>query len=152
MTFFANLLVPVFFPSLRLTFFAPFLVISYYQKPRTTALWLSFFCGLFLDLLSPYPRLGILALNYCLTTFILYSQKFNFFEDKLSTLPFMTFLFAFISTLIQAVLYSIFVSSIDISFSWIVADLGLFPLYDAIFAFACFNLPGLFLKRRPHRA
>lgn len=138
-----------FFPNLRLFFFVPFLIIAYYQKSFIKCLWLSLFCGLIIDMLSSQLRFGTNALNYCLTTLILYPQRYNFFADSKSTLPLMTFFFSLLSSLIQVVLIYIFDQGFPISASWIFNDLLLLPLADAAFAFGCFVLPFALFGKRP---
>lgn len=138
-----TLIIPSLFPYVRLSFFAPFLIISCYQKQLPACLWIALFCGLILDLLSSQTRLGIQALSFCLTLIILYPQKRNFFADSLSTLPIMTFLFTSISSLGMAVLlYSLEMKNV-LSWQWLATDLIMMPALDALFAFCSFILPAL---------
>lgn len=139
------------FPEWPLTYFAPFLVITYYKKPFETCLWLSLICGLIMDLLSSHRHLGLFALNYCLVTTILYSQRQHFFEDSLSTLPIMCFFFAIVSTLIQIPLHHVFESPIVLAKDWWINDLIVMPGIDALYGFVWFTLPGLFLPRKSNR-
>ena len=139
------------FPQWKLTYFAPFLIICYYKKPLETCLWLSLLCGLIMDLLSSQRHLGIHSLNYCLTTALLYSQKQHFFEDSLSTIPIMTFLFAAVSTIIQIPLYTLFESGISLSSEWWINDLLIMPFVDALYGFVWFTLPAIFLPRKSRR-
>jgi hypothetical protein len=145
------LVLPVFLPSLRLLFFAPFLVLIYYKRPLSHCLWIAFGCGLFMDLLAPFPRLGILALNYCLTSLIVYRSKAHFFEDGLTSLPVMTFLFAEVSTLIQIILLKVFATAPTLSLYWVGTDLIVMPLADALYAWIWFAFPAHLLRRRPSR-
>jgi len=146
-----TLIQPVWFPHLRLLFFVPFLVVAFYQKPLKTCLWLAVICGLFSDLLSAYSRLGVHSLSFCLTTFLIYSQRRNFFADNLSTLPIMTFLFSSLSTLILGIAwYSIEMQSV-FSWSWAFSDLLILPAADALYAFICFILPGILFGKRQRR-
>ncbi|MEI8365261.1 MAG: rod shape-determining protein MreD [Parachlamydiaceae bacterium] len=143
-----TLTIPALYPSLRLLFFSPFLVIAIYQKPLSTCLWYAFICGLILDLLSSSPRLGIHALNFCLTLAILYPQQRNFFADNLSTLPLMTFFFSTLSTAILATLmYTIEMHNI-FSVRWAYTDLMLMSAADAAYAFIAFILPPLFFGKQ----
>lgn len=146
-----TLITPVIVPGLILNFFAPFLILIYYKKSFLKSLWASFFCGLILDLLSPFSRLGLYTVNYCLTTSFLYSQKKNFFEENLSTLPIMTFFWSILSSVIQVVLLYIFEKGIMVSMGWVVTDLILMSLVDAFYAFAFFILPFLFMGQKPRR-
>ncbi|NGX58738.1 MAG: hypothetical protein K940chlam3_01646 [Chlamydiae bacterium] len=155
-TAFLFALVPIlfltpWFPQWKLTYFAPFLVITFYKKPLETCLWLGLISGLIMDLLSSQHHLGIHALNYCLTISLLYSQKQYFFEDSLSTIPIMTFFFAVISTILQVPLYALFEKGIPLSQDWIIKDLLVMPLIDALYGFIWFTLPAIFLPRNPKR-
>lgn len=145
------IITPVLFPQLTFFFFAPFLVITYYKKPLITCLWLSLFCGLFIDLLSSQTRLGLHALNYCIVTKILYSRKFLLFEDSISTIPLNTFFFAVLSTLIQVCLLNAFGKDIVISWQWIKSDLFWMSLWNACYAIVAFSIPSFFLPKPPHK-
>ncbi len=142
---------PVLFPSLRLIFFAPFLIILYYNKSYTTCLWAALACGLVMDILSSTMRLGLYGIDYCLTTWLLYSQRRHFFADNLSTLPIMTFFFSVLSTLIQLFLTNIFEQGISISWNWAATDLIYMPAIDAFYAFIVFILPSVLFGRRQLR-
>ncbi len=141
------LFVPIFVPYARLTYFATFLVISYYQRDFNRSMWLSFGCGVVMDLLTPLPRFGLYALNYCMTTLLLYSKKRHFFEDSLTTLPFMVFFFSIISTLVQVCLLTIFGEGLPLSWGWVLTDLVFFSLIDA-----AYTIPFVLLLRRYTRA
>lgn len=142
---------PSLFPTIRLTFFAPFLIISCYKASLKKCLWLGLVCGFIVDLLSSYTRFGLYSLDYCAALIILYPQRRNFFADSLSTLPIMTFLFALLSTLFMALLlYSI--EAINVfSWGWLFTDLLVMPGVDAIYAFCLFILPAMIFNKRPRR-
>lgn len=146
-----TLFVPTLFPAIRLTFFAPFLIITYYQRPFLPALWIAVLCGTVMDLLSSTPRLGIYALNYTLTTFLLYNQRRHFFADSLSTMPIMIYLFCFVSTVLQVVQLYIFDQRIAISWGWALTDLVIMPAFDALFSFCWFVLPFVFFGKPVRR-
>lgn len=144
---------PVIEPSIKLTFFSPFLIIACYQKPLKTCLWLAFWCGLFIDLLSDYSRIGLYASDYCLTLVLLYPQRRHFFSDSLSTLPIMAFIFSLLSAFIMAVvLYGVEMKSV-FSWPWTIHNLLIIPCLDAAYAFLFFILPPLLFgkKRRKGR-
>lgn len=139
---------PILFPSLRLIFFAPFIVVFYYKKSYEFCLWSSFLCGLAVDTLSSTMRLGLYAIDYCLTTALLYNQRRHFFADSITTLPIMVFFFSIISTLLQLLLIDIFEKGINVSWSWIATDLIYMPAIDALYAFVFFVLPSLLFGKR----
>jgi rod shape-determining protein MreD len=141
------LLFPPLFPNLRLLFFAPFLVITFYNENKNSSVRFALLSGLIIDLLSGQMRLGVQGLNYCITTLCLYPYKRHFFEDSISTFPIMTFLFSVLSTLIQIPLLSIFGTGLPLSANWIWNDLIVMPLIDALYAAFAFTLPYLFLPK-----
>lgn len=142
---------PAIIPQLRLTYFAPFLIIACYQKSLKACLWLALGVGVLLDLLSSQTRLGLYAFDYCLTIALLYPQRRNFFADSITTLPIMVFLFAFLSTVIMAILlYSVETRNV-FSWPWVFTDLICMPLLDALYAFVLFTLPSTIFGRTPRR-
>lgn len=143
------LICPVACPHLRLTFFAPFLVLICYKRPLDHCLWYALGCGLIMDLLAAQGRLGFYAVNYTVTTWVLYHQKKHFFEDSITTLPFVTLLFALISTLLQVITMKSFGYPIALSWHWAATDLFLLPLADAFYALVWFAIPAYLLRRRP---
>lgn len=136
-----TLFVPTLFPFIRLTFFAPFLIITYYQRNFLSSLWIAVVCGTIMDLISSTPRLGLYALNYTLTTFLIYNQRRHFFADSLSTMPIMVFLFCLFSTLMQVLQMYIFDQQVVVSWGWALTDLAIMPSFDALFGFLWFVLP-----------
>jgi rod shape-determining protein MreD len=150
-TLIPTLFFPTFFFHLPIMFFAPFLIILYYQKSYLTSLWGSLLCGLVLDLLAAHLHIGLHAISYCLATTILYKQRRNFFADSLTTLPIMTFFFSVISTVFQLGLMYTFGQGVKVSGYWIVTDLIYMPILDALYAYCCFVLPALCFGRRQRR-
>jgi hypothetical protein len=148
-TLFSTLAAPVLVPSLRFSFFIPFIIILFYQKPFYICLWASFACGAILDLLSSHHPYGLFALNFCFSTACLYPQRKNFFTDSITTLPILTFFYSLASTLIQIVLLYTFDQHPLFSWTWILTDLILLPAFDALFAFGLFILPFLFFGKPP---
>ncbi len=136
-----TLFLPNLFPFFRLLYFVPFLVIAIYQKPLTSCLWIAVICGMLMDLLSDGTRLGFYAMNYALTTFVLYPQRKNFFSDSISTLPLMSFFFAVISTTIE-IAYRYSTGKLPpLNIHWAFADLLVMPVADGVYAFIVFILP-----------
>lgn len=141
------LILPILFPSARLFYFAPFLILSFYQLPLPKCLWWALICGFIVDLLSSQTRLGIYSINYCVTAALLYRYKYFFFEDRPSTIPVMTACFAFVSALIQLGLFYITGKVFSFSWEWVKSDLLWMPLQDAFYALIAFTLPSwLFTK------
>lgn len=137
---------PTLFPGIKLFYFPSFFILVYYQKSYLSALWISLACGLVLDLLASNVRFGLYALNFTMTTAIIYKQRWNFFADSFSTLPIMTFLFSFTSTGIQVIVFYIFANSFPFSFQWIFTDFLVLPAFDALFATVWFLILPLLMQ------
>lgn len=131
----------IFFPYLKLSIFAPFLAILYNRVSISKALWISFACGLIIDLISSHTRLGIYALNFTLTTAFLYPQRKHFFEEKASALSLFATLIAALSTLLQFFLISIFDKGIPLSLTTFLSDVVLMSIFDGVYAFLWFTCP-----------
>lgn len=134
-----TLLMPLFASSLPITYFLPFLVIAIYKKPLIPCLWYSLLCGLVLDLFSSHTPLGLFAMNFTLSTWILYRQKQNFFADSMTTLPFMTCFFSILSTFFQVILLSLCEKKLLIYQGF--QDFLITPLLNVTFSFVYFILP-----------
>ncbi|MBA3958583.1 MAG: mreD [Parachlamydiaceae bacterium] len=145
----AVLCAPVLIPTWPLMFFAPFLIILFYQKSYIACLWASLTAGLVLDLMSSQTHFGLYATSYVATAALLYKQRYNFFADRISTLPLMTFFFSVLATLLQiALIYAFEQKAGGISWHWLLTDLVAMPLLDAGFGFFFFVLPLLLFGRR----
>lgn len=131
----------IFFPYLRLSAFAPFLAILYNRTTVSKALWISFGCGIIIDLISSHTRLGIYALNFVLTTALLYPQRKHFFEEKASALSLFATLIAALSTLLQFFLISIFDKGVPLSLTTLFSDVVLMSIFDGVYAFLWFTCP-----------
>lgn len=133
---------------MRILFFAPFLVIAYYNQTLRSCLWLSLLCGFLIDLLSSQHRLGLFALNYCLTTLFLYQQKKHFFQDNPTTFPLMTFFFSVLSTSIHIALLMFFGKPLFLTSDFFTQDLIRLPLYDAFYAGIAYTFPYLLFPKK----
>ncbi len=130
-----------FAPHLKLLAFAPFLAILYNRLTFLPCLWIASLCGLLLDLLSSEFRFGIQALNFGLTSVLLYQQKRHFVEDKPLALSLFTLLISVISTIVHLVLISLFDRPLPLSIKLFATDLMIMPLADAVYAFVWFSCP-----------
>lgn len=137
----ATLVGPIFFPRVHLFYFVPYLVICLYRHSRIALLWRACFCGVIIDLLSSGSLFGLTSINYCCVAFLLYGQTRNFFEDKLSTLPLMTFLFSILSTGFLAIGALFLQRGYPLSWTWVATDLIGMPGADALYALLVFSLP-----------
>jgi rod shape-determining protein MreD len=131
----------VFLPRVHLLAFSPFLALLYNNTHFIKALWIASLCGLIIDLLSSEFHFGVHALNYCLTTLLLYKQKKHFVEDRALALSLFTVIISIISTLLQFFLISIFDRALPLSGKLILTDLMIMPMADAAYAFIWFTCP-----------
>lgn len=141
---------PHYLPHWTPFFLAPFLITCYYQKTLVYSLWVAFFCGLVIDLLSSHTKFGIHALIYCTTTFFLYPQKRHFFADHFSTLPIMTYFFSLIAHFSYVVLGVVFGLFKGVNFSFIFPEIFYTSLIDPIYA-CFFLLPFLVFGKRQRK-
>jgi rod shape-determining protein MreD len=133
---FVALFQTAFFPKLRLMAFAPFLALVFMRVGFVRALWLGLACGVAMDLLSSQMRFGLYALNYCLTTLVLYHQKRHFFDDKSLALSLFTVLVASVSTLIE-----ILFRHLPFNGKLIFTDVIAMSFLDGAYAFLWFTCP-----------
>ena len=141
--FLLTIYAPFFFPAYKLFFFAPLIIRLFYLRSYHETLWASCLLGIVIDLLSSHVRFGLYALNFTLTSALLYSQRRNFFEDSYSTLPVLTSIYSFVSTIVQILLLTVFENGVAFSWDFVKIDLFLLPILDGLYAFVCFSLPEL---------
>ena len=139
-------LLGAFYPWIRTYLFVPVLILTLYQKPLSSCLFASFFCGLFVDLFSGGERLGLYGMNWCLSLWIVSQFKTHFFADHLTTLSLMTYLFSLISSLIQPILLTLLETSFHLSWGWLWTNILLLPILDACIALCVFIVPALGLQ------
>jgi len=89
------------FPMIRLLGFLPFLLLSLLRLPLPKALWASAAAGFTLDLYTSGTPLGLFALNYALTTLVLFRYKKFFSEETIFPLTLYAIAFSSLSTLIH---------------------------------------------------
>lgn len=152
-SFLLGLLLTLFMPTLapqwHLTYFAPCLMISLYQKSLAKCVLLAIVCGTIVDLLSAYSAFGLHAASYSLGLVAIYPQRRNVFADSLSTLPLMSMVFSSLSCAILALLLDVLDISNVFSWPWIATDLIFLPMADGIYSFVIYILPALvFGKQR----
>lgn len=131
----------VFFPNIRLFAFAPFLALVYNRRTFVSSLWIATLSGIVIDLLCSQLRFGLYALNYSLTTVLIYRQKKHFFEDKPLALSLFTALVSCTSTLLQLFLTYAFDKGLPFTWKLALTDLIGMPAIDALYAYLWFSCP-----------
>lgn len=135
------LLGTVFFPSVRLFAFAPFLAFLFIRVDFLSALWVSALTGLVVDLMTSQMRFGSYSVCYCLTTLFTYHQKRHFFADKPLALSLFTALISAVSTSLEFLLQNAPDSKLPFNFRLLLTDVIGMSLLDAVYAFLCFTCP-----------
>jgi hypothetical protein len=131
--------------SLKLIYFAPFIVISFYNYSLIGTLWLSILCGFFSDILAS-GSFGVITMSYLLCSFVLYRAK-RFFNDKPVNLSIFTSLYSVIFSIFNLLFLFIFDKAVIISLKWVLSDLIVMPFFDGIYAFFWFSLPFLVIEK-----
>ncbi|MES2274139.1 MAG: hypothetical protein V4487_08095 [Chlamydiota bacterium] len=136
------------FPSLNLLPFAPWIALVILRCNLGSALSLSSAAGVLMDLLSDDP-IGLHALNYSITTALLYGYRKHFLFDVPLHLSLSTALVSALSTFLQLILLFLFDRRVPFSGKWILVDLGAMPVLDALYALVWFAAPlALFVTLR----
>lgn len=118
--------------------FAPFLAIVYNRQAFIPSLWTAALTGLIVDLLSASLPFGIHALNYTLTTALLYRYR-HYFVDKPIGLALFTGVFSLLSTTFRCLLLLLFGSDLPLNPLGLATDFLLMPLLDGLYALLCFS-------------
>ncbi|MCX6988829.1 MAG: hypothetical protein NTZ52_04935 [Chlamydiae bacterium] len=136
-----TLFASVFIPDIKLATFAPLLAIAFHRTSLLQSLWISVFCGLFIDTCSSQHHYGLHALCFALATPICYYHKRHFFEEKAVALSLYTSLISSVYALILITLTTIFHKQFVITFDLMLSEALLTPIFDALYAFLCFTVP-----------
>jgi len=135
------LFIQCFFPPLiPLLAYAPFLALVILRTTMQRSLWAAAAAGAILDLISDDP-MGIHALNYTLTVFLLYPYRSRFLYDQPFHFSLVTALISIFSTLIQLALLFLFDRRVPFNGKWLLADILGMPVLDALYAFVWFSAP-----------
>lgn len=126
-------------------------MIALYRTSFNQALWLSFACGFLLDLFATQTWIGTYAFIYCFATFCLYPYKTHFFEDGISTLLVMTFIFSAMVGLIKGCWLTLIGGSFSFSWNWVKTELFTLPLQTSLYSLAFFTIPGWLLAQLKKR-
>ncbi len=133
------------FPFVLLVF-APWISLLLLSTPLSQALFLASFAGAILDLLCDDP-MGVHALNYTLSALFL-SQFHRYFSyEHPLHLSLFTLFFSFVSTLLQLFLLFLFDRRVPFAGEWVLGDLFVMPIVDALYALLWFAFPLIAYKK-----
>lgn len=148
--FFGFLILEPLFPGCHFFTFSPLVVFYLVHTSLLTTLWASLGLGLLVDLVSS-SHMGVNALNFFLTSFLLYRQRKHFIKDNPYNLSLFTMLYSIVWTLLYAVFIFLFDRRILFHGKWLAADLIIMPALDGLYAYICFTLPFAFLDKMKKR-
>ena len=137
---FAFLLIHPLFPACHFFAFSPLVVFYLIHTSLIPTLWASVGLGLLMDVVSS-SHMGVNALNFFLTSFLLYRQRKHFIKDNPYNLSLFTSLYSIVWTILYAVLIFLFDRRILFHGKWIITDLFIMPALDGLYAYICFTLP-----------
>ncbi len=141
LSFIILLIFPSFVPQIRLLAFVPFLTFACAHYSLAGALWLSMFSGLIVDLYSKSAPMGFFALNYTLTTVIVFRYRSYFSFEKVHVFALYAVMYSFISTLLHFVLYGLIEMHFKLHLFSVITDLILMPIVDGVYSLACVFFP-----------
>lgn len=130
---------PAYIPPLH--YFAPFFICVIYCASKNQALWLALACGIILDLFSHHTPFGFYAIANVVGIWIFYRIKQHFFADHLTTLPILTALYSALVTILEVSLLFLLDQRFHLTWSWMLFDLLLLSIADALYAGIGFTLP-----------
>jgi rod shape-determining protein MreD len=137
------------FPQLAFFPFVPFAALAVMTRPLSSALWLSAFAGLLVDLGSSDP-IGVHAINHTLSAALFWRIRRHFSADRALHLSLFTGLMSFVSTFSLAALLFLFDRRVPFHGKWVLLDCLCMPVIDALYALVWFSSPLLayaFLRR-----
>ncbi len=141
LSFLVLLIFPSFIPQIRLLAFVPLLTFVCAHYPFAGTLWLSMFSGLVVDLYSKSAPMGFFALNYTLTTIIVFRYRTYFSFEKIHVFSLYAVLYSFVSTLLHFVLYGLIEMHFKLHFFSIITDLILMPILDGVYSLSLVFFP-----------
>ncbi len=141
LSFTGEIALPYLFPTIRILGFLPLLVFALSRLSLPKALSWSMFAGLIVDLYAFGPPLGFFALNYTLTSLILYRYRKFFSEEKLFSFTLYAAIISITSTLIHFFLYAIIDIHLKLSLFTLATDLICMPIVDGLYTLVWALLP-----------
>src|SRR3990167_7930280 len=141
LSFLVLLIFPAIIPQIRLLALVPLLTFVCFHYSLAAALWISMFAGLLVDLYSKSAPMGFFALNYTLTSIIVFRYRSYFTFEKVHIFSLYAVLYSFISTLLHFILYGLIEMHFKLHFFSIITDLILMPIFDGVYSLVCVFFP-----------
>jgi hypothetical protein len=135
LSYLGSLIIAWIFPWIRPIGYVGALVLTISRFPLSYALWISAGIGLLIDISSASIPFGFFAINYSLSTLIIFRYRKFFSEEKIEIFPLYAILFSFTSTSIHFILYGLIDLQLKLRLFTILTDLLLMPIFDGVYAF-----------------
>lgn len=139
----ATIWIQSFYP---LNFLFAFLALLSLRLDKARAFWMGALSGLFLDLLCTEMAFGLHAFIFVVTMSILFPYRRFFFEEKWLPFTFLAFLFSCLSSFFIALATTLMQKNLHWSPTFIVCDLIVFPILDAIGGYLLLIVPKLIVR------
>lgn len=134
LSYFGMVMVSSFVPQARILGFVPFLTLALARLELGYVLWMAAIAGLYIDANSPSTPMGFSALNYALTSLIVFRYRRRFSEDKFYIFTLYSTLFSFVSTILHFVLHALIDLHVKLHVFTVITDLILMPIFDGVYA------------------
>lgn len=146
----AAIFFPLFFPKVRLVFFAPLQAFLFIRYSFIFSLWLSLGMGLFLDCASTSFPFGMHTILCVAIVFFLYSRKKHFFEEKIFSWVLYSSLLSSLYTALLFFCNLLMSLPPPLSLRSIFSDMVIMAIIDGIYTLIWFKLP-MYIMNRVHR-
>lgn len=141
LTVLALLFSPQLFPKLHLTHLAPLLTLTALTAATPKVYRYALLGGLSLDLMSSEHRMGFFILSSLFATWVIHSQRHNFFADKLWGLTLYTSLFSFAKFFFEMITQAIFSTLPPLSWKGICSECIIMSAVDGLYALLLLTCP-----------
>ncbi len=141
LTIFALLLLPYLSPKLHLTCLAPLLTLTALTAKTPKVYRYALLGGLCLDLMSSEHRMGFFTISSLFATWVIHSQRHNFFADKLWGLTLYASLFSLAKTLFEMIALTVFSTLPPLSWKGICSECIIMSAVDGLFALLLLTCP-----------
>lgn len=130
----------ILFPQLTILAYSPFLAFTILRSTFNLTLFLSLIAGVIMDLISNDP-MGVHAINYVLTSALLFKIKKHFLFDEPFHISCFTAIISMALTFFGLFWLFLFDRRVPIGGTWIWIDMIGMPIIDGFYAFVWFAAP-----------
>ena len=131
----------VLFPKIKLTFIAPLLTLSALTLDTPRVYRYAILGGFLLDLLNSEYLFGFFTASCLFATWVVHSQRHNFFADKLWGLALYTSLFSFAKIIFEIIALGFFSSLPPFTWKGIFSECIIMSVVDGFYALLIFTGP-----------